>query len=176
MSHQPENPRGQPQSELDHEQAVVDLDQGIADREQARADRDQEPLDAAQLALDADIASAAPGPAVVTVAQSERQADIGLAQERRDVHQAQLDGNQRAQGARQDVLDDQQAVLDAHVAPDAEDIEVARARAAEELQQALRTRAEVTLARAEDARQRAADALARLEASEVRRRQRDEQG
>jgi hypothetical protein len=74
------------------------------------------------------------------------------------------------------VLDDQQAVLDAHVAPDAEDIEVARARAAEELQQALRTRAEVTLARAEDARQRAADALARLEASEVRRRQRDEQG
>jgi hypothetical protein len=64
------------------------------------------------------------------------------------------------------VIDHQQVELDAPQAPpvDADDLE----RAGEELQEALRVRAEEALVRAESARQRATRALRRLEAARAR--------
>jgi hypothetical protein len=164
MSRDPDSHR---QSELDKEQAVVDLDQSIADREQARVDRDQEPLDAAQEALDVVAPKRSKAGARV---HARRTTDLALAQERHDAHQGQLDDVQRAQGVRQDVLDDQQASL-LEGQPDASpgDVEEVRTQAAEELQEALRNRAEEALLRAEEARLRAAETLRRLEASQLRR-------
>lgn len=155
------------QSDLDQEQAVVDLDQGIADREQARVDRGQEPLDAAAEAL----AAALPDSAAEARSRVERSLDIGLQQDRQDAHQAQIDQTQIAQGVRQDVLNHQQDRLETTGAlPDRGEAD--RARAGEELQEALRLRAKDTLVRAEAARQRASDALGRLEATQARERQR----
>ena len=150
------------QSDLDQEQAVVDLDQGIADREQARVDRGQEPIDAAQEAL----AAGAPEAQGGNRSHAERSADIELHQERQDAHQAQIDQTQLAQGVRQELLDQQQIEIDtpAGAPPSDEDL----TRIGEELQEALRRRAEETLKRAESARGRAADALRRFEAAQLR--------
>ncbi len=156
------------QNDLDQEQAVVDLDQGIADREQARVDREQEPLDAAQEAL-----AAGTPEAEGERTHAERTAEIGLHQDRQDAHQAQIDKTQLAQGVRQDVLDQQQVELDAPApVPSSDEDELLRA--GEELQEALRRRAEETLARAESASRRAADTLRRLDAANARQDRRED--
>lgn len=160
---------GNRQSELDHEQAVVDLDQGIADREQARVDRDQEPLDAAQAALSRDEQRSQEGGR----SHAERTADLGLQQDRQDAHQAQLDQIQLAHGVRQGVIDGQQAKLEEPSKTSAPELDADLARAGEELQEALRRRAEDSLARAESARMRAVETLNRLEAAQRRQVQRD---
>ncbi len=167
MSEATEKEQRSLQSDLDQEQAVVDLDQGIADREQARVDREQEPLDAAAAAL----AAGEPELHGVNRSDLDRSTDLGLQQDRQDAHQAQIDQTQLAQGVRQDVLDEQQVDLDtdSQIAPNTPDDQ---AIAVEELQAALRLRAEETLARAEAARQRAADGLLRLEAAQSRQLQR----
>jgi hypothetical protein len=157
------------QNVLDQEQAVVDLDQGIADREQARVDREQEPLDAAQAAL----AAGTPEAAGSTRSHAARSTEIGLRQDRQDAHQAQIDQTQLAQGVRQDVLDQQQVGLETPpCAAQTGDDDLLRA--GEELEEALRHRAEEALVRAECARQRAADTLCRLEASRARQQGRQD--
>jgi hypothetical protein len=142
------------QLELDQEQTLVDLDQSIAEREQVRADRDQQRLDEAQVALDADSPAPDDDDLVAVASAKRRQAELGLAQDRSDAHQTQLDHNQRAQDLRRNVLDEQQAPLD-HPA-DANPIVEAATAAAEERD------------RAEQAHQRAVEALQRVEAYEIR--------
>jgi hypothetical protein len=156
------------QRDLDKEQAAVDLDQGIADREQARVDRDQEPLDAAQEALAAEVPDEHDG----TRSHAQRSVNIGLHQDRQDAHQAQIDQTQLAQGVRQDLLDQQQSDLETPIGEDSQELDPDLALAGEELQEALRRRAEETVARAESARQRAVETLQRLEAAQVRQDQR----
>jgi hypothetical protein len=156
--------RGSRQSELDQEQAVIDLDQLIADREQARAYRDQEPLDTAQEALSRDARDLR----VDGRTHAQRTTDLGLQQDRQDAHQAQLDQNQLAQGARQDVIDGQQAQLEAPSQTSTDGLAPDVAQAAKELQDALRRRAEDSLARAESARMRAVETLQRLDAAHHR--------
>jgi hypothetical protein len=155
---------GNRQSELDQEQAVIDLDQVIADREQARVDRDQKPLDTAQEALSRDARDLRVGGRT----HAQRTTDLGLQQDRQDAHQAQLDQNQLAQGARQDVIDGQQAQLEEPSQASLDGLDPDVAQAAEELQDALRRRAEDSLARAESARLRAVETLQRLDAAHHR--------
>jgi hypothetical protein len=171
MSASPRHPErpNRPQGKLDREQAAADLDQGIANREQARADRDQEPLDAAQAELHVDVA-AEPASAPESASHRARQADLTMAQERADAHQAQLDDNQRGQGLRQDLLDEQQATLEAPADETPADIEATRAQAAADLQEAIRKRSEAALTRAGQARQREAETATRLQATRVRGR------
>jgi hypothetical protein len=154
------------QNELDRDQAGADLDQGIADREQARVDRDQEPLDVAQEALSVRTDHSPRGDR----SHAKQTAHLALRQGRQDAHQAQLDQTQLAQGVRQDLLDQQQSEIENPPETDAGELDEAWAQATEELQEALRRRAEDALARAEGARRRAADTLLRVEAAQLRER------
>ena len=104
--------RARQQRELDQEQTLVVLDQSIAEREQARADRDQQRLDEAQLALDAHSPAADEDDFAALDSVNQRQVELGLAQDRSDAHQTQLDDNQRAHDLRRNVLDEQQTPLD----------------------------------------------------------------
>jgi len=159
--------RARQQSELDREQTLVDVDQSIAEREQVRADRDQQRLDEAQIALDASSPAADDDDLVAVASAKRRQAELGLAQDRSDAHQTQLDHNQRAQDLRRNVLDEQQAPLN-HPA-DANPIIEAAAVAADERDRALHRRALAAVARAEQAHQRAVQALRRVDAYEHRK-------
>ncbi len=123
MSDSPTDEHWARQNDLDQEQAVVDLDQVIADREQARVDRDQEPLNAETEAL----ATGADEGRGGTRSHALRSDEITIRQDRQDAHQAQIDQTQLAQGARQDVIDQQQIELDAPQAPPLDDDDLERA-------------------------------------------------
>jgi hypothetical protein len=157
-----------PQNDLDQEQAAADLDQGIADREQARADQRQGPLDVAQKQLQGDLAASGKS-SRRSRALRDRQSGLAAAQDRADVHQAQLDDNQRGQSVRQTLLDDQQAGM-AGSFDDTAGLERTQAQAIADLRDALRRRAELAVVRAEQARNRAAETVRRLEALELRER------
>jgi hypothetical protein len=166
------DPRAREQRALDQEQTLVDLDQSIAEREQARADRDQQLLDEAQLSLDADGPRTDVDDSTARALVNQRQADLGLAQDRSDAHQVQLDDGQRAQDLRRKVLDQQQAPLD-QPEDDKALISQAPPDAASGRDRALRQRAFAALARAEQAHRRAEQALRRVEAYERRKQARE---
>jgi hypothetical protein len=165
------NSRARQQRELDREQSLVDVDQSIAEREQARADGEQHRLDQAQLSLDADAPPGDPDDSAALVGVSQRQAELGLAQDRSDAHQTQLDDSQRAHDIRRHVLDGQQAPLDQAAATD-RSFGTALPAAAEERDRALHLRAIAALARAEQAHRRAEEALRRVEAYDRRKNDR----
>jgi hypothetical protein len=159
--------RTRQQHGLDQEQTLVDLDQSIAEREQVRADCDQQRLDEAQVALDTDTPGSDDNDRAAVASVNRRQAELGLAQDRSDAHQTQLDDNQRAHDLRRNVLDEQQAPLD-HPANANPIIPEVPASAARERDRALHRRAVAAVARAEQAHQRATEALERVEAYERR--------
>jgi hypothetical protein len=159
--------RARKQRELDEEQTLVDLDQSIAEREQARADRDQHRLDQAQLTLDADAPATDEDDSAALACVNQRQAELGLAHDRSDAHQTQLDDNQRAHDLRRNVLDNQQAPLDQPATANA--MSKSPPAAAVQRDRTLRLRAVAALARAEQAHRRAEEALNRVQAYEHRK-------
>jgi hypothetical protein len=162
--------RARKQRELDEEQTLVDVDQSIAEREQARADLDQHRLDQAQLTLDAEGPATDEDDFAALAVVNQRQAELGLAQDRSDAHQTQLDDNQRAHDLRRNMLDKQQTPLDQPTNTNA--ISTALPAAAAERDRALRLRAVAALARAEQAHRRAEEAMHRVQACEHRKEER----
>jgi hypothetical protein len=167
MDYAPGSSRARKQHELDEEQTLVDVDQSIAEREQARADRDQHRLDQAQLTLDAEGPATSEDDFAALAVVNQRQAELGLAQDRSDAHQTQLDDNQRAHDLRRNMLDKQQTPLDRP--PNTNAFSDALPAAAAKRDRALRLRAVAALARAEQAHRRAEEALHRVQAYENRK-------